>query len=76
MRLCFVSVRWIIVGFFLVFMMVCRSKIVLCIPLVLKVTVFMGRWRYSVMVEVLCSSFLCVGLFGAVVGFWLGVPCV
>jgi hypothetical protein len=56
--------------------MVCRSKIVLCIPLVLKVTVFMGRWRYSVMVEVLCSSFLCVGLFGAVVGFWLEVPCV
>jgi len=40
------------VGFFWEFMMFCRSKIVLCIPLVLEVTVFMGGCRYSVVVEV------------------------
>ena len=57
-------------------MMVCRSRIVLCIPLVLKVTAFMGGWRYSFVVEVCCSAFFYVGLFGAFVGFWLRVPCV
>ena len=41
MWLCLVSVRWIIVGFFWVVMMYCRSKIVLCIPLVLKVSALM-----------------------------------
>ena len=45
MWLCFVYVRWSIVGFFWVFMMACRSRIVLCIPLVLNVIAFMGGWR-------------------------------
>ena len=57
-------------------MMVCRSRIVLCIPLVLKVTAFMGGWRYSCVVEVLCSSILCFGLIVACVGFWLEMSCV
>ena len=48
----------------------------LCIPLVLKVIVFMGGCRYSCVAVVWCTSFLCVGLFGAFVRFWLGVPCV
>ena len=56
--------------------MFCKSRIVLCMPLVLKLIAFMGGWRYSFVVEVCCSDFLCVGLFGAFVGFWLGVPCV
>ena len=54
-------------------MMFCKSRMVLCIPLVLKVIAFMGGWRYSFMVEVCCSDFLCVGMFGVFVGFWLGV---
>ena len=56
-------------------MMFCRSKIVLCIPLVSKVTAFMGGCRYSIVFEVCCSTFVCVGLFGAFVGFWLGISC-
>ena len=48
----------------------------LCIPLVLKVTAFMGGWRYSFVVEVLCSSFLCFGLIDACMGFRLEVSCV
>ena len=47
MWLCLVYVRWIIVGFFLLFMMCCRSRIVLCVPRVLKVIAFMGGCRYS-----------------------------
>ncbi len=57
-------------------MMFCRSEIVSCILLVLKVTAFMGGCRYSIVFEVGCSAFLFVGLFGAFVGFWLGVPSV
>ncbi len=41
----------------------------LCIPLVFKVTDFMGGCRYSVVFEVCRSSYVCVGLFGVVVGF-------
>ena len=76
MWLCFVSVRWSIVGFFWVFMMVCRSRIVLCIPLVLNVIAFMGGWRYTGVDVVLCSSRLCGGLFSDCVIFRLEVPCV
>ncbi len=50
--LCFVSVRWIIVGFLWVLVILCRSKIVLCIPLVLKVAAFMGGCWYSFVFEV------------------------
>ena len=57
-------------------MMACRSRIVLCIPLVLKVTAFMGGWRYSFVVEVLCSSIVWFGLGGACVGLRLEVSCV
>jgi hypothetical protein len=57
-------------------MIFCRSKIVLCIPLVLKMADFMGGCWYSIVSEVCCSAFVCVGLFGAFMGFWLGVPCV
>ncbi len=56
-------------------MMVCRSWIVLCIPLVLKVTAFMGGWRYSFIFMVLGSFFLCVGLIDACVGLRLDVSC-
>ena len=76
MWLCFVSVRWSIVGFLWVVMMVCRSRIVLCMPLVLKVIAFMGGWRYSFVVDVLCSSILCFGVIGGCVGLRLGVSCV
>ncbi len=54
--------------------MFCRSKIVFCIPLVLKVFAFMGGSRYSIVSEVWCSAFVCVGLFGAFMGFWLEIP--
>ena len=57
-------------------MMFCRSKIVLCIPLVLKVTVFMGGCRYSFVAVVWCTAFVCVALFGVFTGFLFGVPCV
>ncbi len=63
-------------GFFWVFMMVCRSRNVLCIPLVLKVIAFMGGWRYNGVDVVLCSSLLCGGLFSDCVSLRLGVPCV
>ncbi len=53
MWLCFASVRWIIVGFVWVFMMDCRSIIVMYMSLLLKVTAFTGGWRYSIVVEVL-----------------------
>jgi hypothetical protein len=49
---------------------------VLCIPLVLKVTAFMGKYRCSVVLGVWCSSFVCVGLFGVFVRFWWGISCV
>jgi len=64
MRLCLVSVRCIIVGFHWVFMMCCRSRIVLCIPLVLKVTDFLGGCRYSIVSD---ESF-CVFEYCAVCG--------
>jgi hypothetical protein len=54
MWLCLVYVRCIIVGFFWVFMMSCRSRIMLCIALVLKVTAFMGGCRYSIVSEMSC----------------------
>ncbi len=51
-----------------------RYKFVLFIPLVLKVNAFVDECRYSVASEVWCSACVCVGLFGAFVGFWLRVP--
>ena len=49
-RLCFVSVRYIIICFVELLMICCKSKIVACMPLVLSVTaVIAGR---------LCSSLL------------------
>ena len=56
--------------------MVCRSRIVLCMPLVLKVIAFMGGWRYSFVVEVLRSFILCLVLIDAWVGFRLEMSCV
>ncbi len=44
--------RWIIVGFLWVLMIFCRSKIVLCIPMVFKVTDFMGGCQYLIVSEV------------------------
>ena len=73
MWLGFASVRWSISGLFLLMlMMFCRSKTVLCIPLVLNVTAFMGGCLYS-FVFVYCSAPLCVGSFGAFVEFCLEV---
>ncbi len=63
-------------AFFWELVMFCMSKIVLYIPLVLKVTAFMDGCRYSVVFGVWCSSFVCVGLFGVFVRFWCGVSCV
>ena len=68
MWLCFVSVRWSIASLFLVFMICCRSSIVLCIPLVFKVIVFMhgaGIWLFPVV----RGSFLGIELFVALL--WL-----
>ena len=63
-------------GLFWVFIMFCRSRIVLCIPLVLNVTAFMGGCRYSFVVGVLCCSILCFCLDDGCVGVRLEVTCV
>jgi len=74
MWLCLVSVRCIIIGFFLVFVTGCRYKIVLCIPLVLKVAAFMDGCRYSFVSDVSSFIFVFCIVFGAYVGFWVRVP--
>jgi hypothetical protein len=63
-----VSMRCIIVGFFGVFVMCCRSRVVLCIPLGLKVTAFMGGCRHSNVSNESCCVLGYCGVCGSFVG--------
>ena len=74
MWMCLVSVRCIIVGFCWVFMTRCRSRIVLCIPLVLKVIDFMCGCRYSIVSGDSCCVFGCCVVWSSFVACWVWVP--
>ena len=63
-------------GLFWVFIMFCRSRIVLCMLLVLNVTSFMGGCRYSFVVGMWCCSFLFLGIVDGGMGVRLDVACV
>jgi hypothetical protein len=54
---CLVSVSAMTCGGVCVVRRFCRSRMVVCIPLVLRVRAVMGGWEYSVVV--LVSVFLC-----------------
>ena len=71
---CLVSVRCVIVGFWWGFMMLCKSRIVLCIPLVLKVTECMGGGRYSIVSGDSSCVFGYCGGSGSFVACWVWVP--
>ena len=63
MCLCFVSIRAIIFGLLCVLRISCKSKMVVCIPLVLRVRTVIAGWEYAwVDGGVLgCVGFCCIG---------------
>jgi hypothetical protein len=72
-RLCLVSVRCIIVGLDWAFNRRCKSRIVLCLPLVLKVTALIGGCQYMSLVISSCCVFVCCFEFAANVASWVRV---
>ena len=55
-------------------MMRCKSRIVLCIPLVLKVNAFMGGCRNSIVSGDSCCVVRYCGVWGSFVACWVLAP--